>query len=845
MTDNVNASQASRPGFPVRLGRLAKRASLRWQICVLTGAAVLISLCLMGYFSFTKSRDIVTEARLDALSSEATVATNILHQALLSARSDLVEVSRFPPIPGIVRCLANNDVDPDPLQKGSTTEIWIQRLGTILSAQMANRPERMRATVVDQSGMEIAFVAGSTGISRGSAELSVSFQPADFVQRALRRNPGQIEWSETTFDQSTGSQVIHLATSFADADGNIRGAFIISLNAGLLFRRAADAITSGTTDIVDENGKYVFCEDNMDYVRTQRDYRLDKPVRAALLAASASQDTYRQLIPGSERPDGVSLIAIYKKHFFADNDPKRFWAVAPSIDATVALSAVSEIGYRFIWLGMLLIVLVGVFTFVTSRGLTRSLEHLAFTADRIAQGDLETTIPDDDPIGEVKGLRDSLATMTENLRNTIETAMQNERRTSAILNSTADGILSVTADGQIRSINSAALRLLGIKRDEAINSDVGQWIPALHEEDTEYASAPLHEGEVRTVGEESEVTGHHRSGRIVPLAMRVTEMEHVGQRLYIATLQDVTERKQIEQERQKSEQERERLFDGIREAVESLAAASTEILSTTTQQASSAQQQSASVTETATTVEELTHTADESSSRAQAVADSADRAEQVGQSGRAAVDATIVAMRQVRQQVESIAENIMSLSDRAQAIEGIIDAVKDIADQTNLLALNAAIEASRAGEHGRGFAVVASEVKALADQSRKATEKVNEILGKIQQGTNSAVMATEQGTKSVTEAEKVIREADSTIGTLSTTIGDASVSAKQILASANQQATAMRQIRDAMNHIDQATKQTLSATRQSEQSARDLNELGDRLKKLIAKSDRVDEQQHG
>lgn len=243
------------------------------------------------------------------------------------------------------------------------------------------------------------------------------------------------------------------------------------------------------------------------------------------------------------------------------------------------------------------------------------------------------------------------------------------------------------------------------------------------------------------------------------------------------------------------------------------------------------------MTETATTVEELTHTAEEASGRAKEVAESASKADQVGKSGRQSVSATITAMHHVREQVESINDNITALSERAQAISDIIETVNDIADQTNLLALNAAIEASRAGEHGRGFAVVASEVKDLADQSRKATTKVSDILGEIQDATHTAVLATEQGTKSVVKAEQVIGEADLTIETLSRTIGDAAISANQILASANQQATAMRQIRDAINYIDMGTKQTLAATRQSEQSARDLNSLGDQLTKLIAQND--------
>ena len=114
-------------------------------------------------------------------------------------------------------------------------------------------------------------------------------------------------------------------------------------------------------------------------------------------------------------------------------------------------------------------------------------------------------------------------------------------------------------------------------------------------------------------------------------------------------------------------------------------------------------------------------------------------------------------MGTVQEQVETTAENILALAEQAQAIGEIIATVNDIAEQTNLLALNAAIEASRAGEHGKGFAVVAGEVKALADQSKKATAQVRQILGEIQKATNKAVLSTEEVTKGVAAAIQVGR----------------------------------------------------------------------------------------
>src|SRR6185312_15692244 len=77
----------------------------------------------------------------------------------------------------------------------------------------------------------------------------------------------------------------------------------------------------------------------------------------------------------------------------------------------------------------------------------------------------------------------------------------------------------------------------------------------------------------------------------------------------------------------------------------------------------------------------------------------------------------------------------------ATRIGDVVELINTIAGQTNLLALNATIEAARAGEAGRGFAVVASEVKALAEQTAKATGEISQQIAGIQNATHESVGA--------------------------------------------------------------------------------------------------------
>ena len=278
----------------------------------------------------------------------------------------------------------------------------------------------------------------------------------------------------------------------------------------------------------------------------------------------------------------------------------------------------------------------------------------------------------------------------------------------------------------------------------------------------------------------------------------------------------------------------ESLLAAIRDATGRLSTASTEILASTSQHAAGVQEQAAAITETVATVAQVAQTAAQASDRARGMGEVARKNLEVGAAGKLAVEGSIVAMGRLKEQVESTAENMVMLAEQAKAIGEIIATINDIAEQTNLLALNAAIEAARAGEHGRGFAVVAGEVKALADQSKKATVQVRQILGEIQRATHTAVLSIEQVTKGVAEAVQAGGRSEATISTLADTLADAAQAAAQIVASSGQQATGMSQINLAMKDLDVVSRQALAATRQVEQAARNLNMLGGQHAQLAA-----------
>jgi methyl-accepting chemotaxis protein len=205
-----------------------------------------------------------------------------------------------------------------------------------------------------------------------------------------------------------------------------------------------------------------------------------------------------------------------------------------------------------------------------------------------------------------------------------------------------------------------------------------------------------------------------------------------------------------------------------------------------------ASEQASSAEEASSSIEEMVANIRQNADNALQTEKIAIQSAQKGQEGGQAVQATVIARKD---------------------IAGKIQIIEEIARQTNLLALNAAIEAARAGEHGKGFAVVAAEVRKLAERSQKAAGEISELSG------SSVAIAENAGSL----LEAIVPDIEKTAELV-----------QEISAASKEQDSGAGQINLSIQQLDQVIQKNAAATEEMASTSEELSAQAEHLQQMVS-----------
>jgi methyl-accepting chemotaxis protein len=271
----------------------------------------------------------------------------------------------------------------------------------------------------------------------------------------------------------------------------------------------------------------------------------------------------------------------------------------------------------------------------------------------------------------------------------------------------------------------------------------------------------------------------------------------------------------------------------LQHAVDEMRAAVGELDGLAVRQNSIIQRQAIDLASVGTTTSEIRTTADAAAERASQARDAAVRGEEFADRGQTLLRDSLGGLEDMNREIQAIVDRVTGLSEKARTIGEITSTVKDLADQSNMLALNAAIEAIKAGAAGRTFGIVAREIRSLADQSGRATGRIQDVLQEIQEAITFAASMTEASSRKMTGSIHQIRTSAESLSQITTMIQQSTAATRQIAASVGQQSAGIADITSAIAGLGGSMNEAVSGIELVEVAVQRLKSTAEAVAQIV------------
>ncbi|WP_126455931.1 PAS domain S-box protein [Sulfuriflexus mobilis] len=545
---------------------IVKKTILHSILLVLLGSGI------TAFLFYSKTSTLLVEQALDNFSNAITVEGNRLREHIRSQRENVLFLSHVPPVQGLRRSDKAGGYD----EEGKSNEQqWQQRLQSIFRYQLESKPYILTIRYINADGVERVVVGRENGrISVAEQQQLQDKARRTYVRETLKLKQGEIYLSEINLNREHGKitvphqEVLRIATPvFDELTNELIGMVVTAIDIGKELRLMQKRIQAAGQEITitNDGGGYLLHPDASKTYGFDlgKRYRVQEDIpQMAKLYLPGNLERKKILLP---KQTGTQQVAVYTKIPIDPARPERFIAVgiSESYDSIVA-EHTRVLRDALGWLVVSL--LIGVILAVTfSIRLTRPIRQISQAMDDYThqrQDEVYLPLERQDEVGqlarnfeamtnEVEETRTRLEVMNRDLETMVDerTAQLqgSENRQRAILNTIADGLITIDDKGLIERLNPAAEKMFGYTADELVGKNISVLLP---EEERQAHEAYIDQSELnvpRIINQARDLEGRRKDGTLFPMELNVAPMKIADRRGFVGILRDISERKQAEQ----------------------------------------------------------------------------------------------------------------------------------------------------------------------------------------------------------------------------------------------------------------------------------------------------------
>ncbi|MHA7113147.1 methyl-accepting chemotaxis protein [Pseudomonas promysalinigenes] len=290
---------------------------------------------------------------------------------------------------------------------------------------------------------------------------------------------------------------------------------------------------------------------------------------------------------------------------------------------------------------------------------------------------------------------------------------------------------------------------------------------------------------------------------------------------------------QLFHELQRMQQSQRETLGSISDCTRQLSDAAHALNSVTEQSAENLRQQGQELEQAATAVTEMTTAVEEVARNAVTTSQATQQSNQLAQKSRQQVSENIDGTQAMTDEIQTSSAHLEQLVGQVRDIGKVLEVIRSVSEQTNLLALNAAIEAARAGDAGRGFAVVADEVRTLAYRTQASTQEIEQMIGRVQQGTEAAVASMQTSTSRAQSTLEVSLASGQALEGIYSAISEINERNLVIASAAEEQAQVSREVDRNLLNIRELSGHSAQGAQQTRQASQALSGLVGEMTALV------------